>query len=565
MVFIPPDVSSNTTVTVTVTVTALGTGTNAVDGTSDTDDDGEVFIVNFVSGLPDASAPNVTIAAVSSVDEDSTLALSASVSGGTYDALSYAWSIETGGGSIVGSGANVVFIPPDVSADTVGQVRVTVTASGTGTNAVLATFDTDTDTEVFTVNFVSGLPDASAPNVTIAAVSSVDEDSTLALSASVSGGTYDALSYAWVVVTGGGSIGGSGANVTYNPPDVSSDTSVTVRVTVTALGTGTNALELSEDTDTDTEVFTVNFVAVSVASVPTNLRANLIMANQFTTLWDPPSTFGTGTFVRYEIRYQVQGAPVGGWIARGSTESLHHHGPDVGHDIRLAGARRHDRRKRGDRDPGDDNDMNTDEFRDVLSYLGVEPPHGIWPGVRGVGPPLNPGRTMQAWEATQWNPPAQFPEFGVDPHASPKPDWATLRDTGTLLRQAAPEETLRAAIVFLEAAQLPDVLPTTRGAWHFHPWDGAKPTWGSLVAIGNRARLRLESRERIMRAYGEETIEEEILLRLRGGQTPEQDLERERLRGRYSALVAYIQSEDRTSAEIAGFDPTDDAHWTGDD
>ena len=41
--------------------------------------------------LPDASAPTVTIAAVSSVDENSTQALSASVSGGTYDALSYAW------------------------------------------------------------------------------------------------------------------------------------------------------------------------------------------------------------------------------------------------------------------------------------------------------------------------------------------------------------------------------------------------------------------------------------------------------------------------------------------
>ena len=60
-------------------------------------------------------------------------------------------------------------------------------------------------------------PDAVAPDVTIGAVTEVDEDGTLALSASVSGGTYDSIAYAWAVDSGGGTIAGTGASVTYNP------------------------------------------------------------------------------------------------------------------------------------------------------------------------------------------------------------------------------------------------------------------------------------------------------------------------------------------------------------
>ena len=128
--------------------------------------------------LSDAAAPNVTIAAVGSVDEDDTLALSASVSGGTYDSLSYAWSVISGGGSIAGGGANVTYDPPNVSSDTAVTVRCTVTATGTGNNAENGTSDTDADDEIFTVNVVTTRRYRlqNAPNVTIAAVGSVDED-----------------------------------------------------------------------------------------------------------------------------------------------------------------------------------------------------------------------------------------------------------------------------------------------------------------------------------------------------------------------------------------------------
>ena len=234
-------------------------------GTSDTETDTERFTVIPAGAdpppLPDAEAPNVTIEAVASVEDDATLALSATVSGGTYDTLTYAWSVVSGGGSIAGSGASVTYTPPDVSANTAVEVQVTVTAGGRGIFARTGTSDTETDTERFTVIQAGTdpppLPDAEAPNVTIDTVSFVEDDDTLTLSATVSGGTYDDLTYTWSVVSGGGTITGSGASVTYTPPDVSSNTAVEVQVTVTATGTGANATDGTSATATDTEPFTV--------------------------------------------------------------------------------------------------------------------------------------------------------------------------------------------------------------------------------------------------------------------------------------------------------------------
>ena len=51
--------------------------------------------------------------------------------------------------------------------------------------------------------------------------------------------------------------------MTYNPPSVSSDTTVVVSVTVTARGTGTVATDGTIDTDSDTEAFTVNDVTTT--------------------------------------------------------------------------------------------------------------------------------------------------------------------------------------------------------------------------------------------------------------------------------------------------------------
>ena len=91
----------------------------------------------------------------------------------------------------------------------------------------------------------------------------------MTLQASVSGGTYDALSYAFTVVSGSGSLSGSGDSRTYNPS--AGETSANIRVTVTATGDGTNATDNSSDTDEDTETFTVR-EAITVASINTTGR-----------------------------------------------------------------------------------------------------------------------------------------------------------------------------------------------------------------------------------------------------------------------------------------------------
>lgn len=262
--------------------------------------------------LLDAAAPTVTIAAVAGVNEGDTLDLSVSVSGGTFDTLTYAWDIRFGGGTLDNADTSApTYNAPAVASDTSARVRCIVTANGNGGNAATGTSDTNSDTEDFTVLNVVGLPDAAAPAVTIAAVTEVDEGDTLALSASVAGGTYDALAYAWVIVSGGGSISNANTSApTYNAPSVSADATARVRCTVTATGTGTNAATGTSDTDTDTEDFTVrddatppgDVLALSDWPVPSGetaiIRA-LIEAGSPDLYNSPDQTFGdtTGTLL----------------------------------------------------------------------------------------------------------------------------------------------------------------------------------------------------------------------------------------------------------------------------
>ena len=126
------------------------------------------------TSLPGADAPTVTIDAVSSVNEGGSVTLRARVSGGTYDALSYAWSIilGSGAGSLASTtGESVAFNAGQVSDNTSVTVRCTVTARGTGTNAASGSSDTASDDETFTVNDVPAVPDRapSAPGMTIRA------------------------------------------------------------------------------------------------------------------------------------------------------------------------------------------------------------------------------------------------------------------------------------------------------------------------------------------------------------------------------------------------------------
>ena len=227
--------------TVSVTVTRGGLSRS----------DSEIVTVNDV---PVAITLTATIPAVGSVNEGTSTSHSVTVGGTATGAITYSWSVS-GDGTISGSstGSTVTVVADSVgSGDGSYTVSVSITRGGLSAS----------DSESVTVNDVPvvTLPDAVAPTVTIAAVSSVDEDDTQALSVSLSGGTYDDVdSYTWAVDSGGGTITGSGASVTYNPPNVASNTAVTVSCSVQVSGDGTTAKDNTTATGSDTESFTVNY------------------------------------------------------------------------------------------------------------------------------------------------------------------------------------------------------------------------------------------------------------------------------------------------------------------
>ena len=157
-------------------------------------------------------------------------------------------------------------LPGGIAFDTTTrEIDGTPTAAGTGTITITATNSAGSDT--WTVGYTF-LPVAVAPTVTIAAVADFDETDTATLTASVSGGIYDTLSYLWDIRFGGGSLSATtGASVTYTPADVTADTSVRVRCRVTGAGTGTNAGDGTSNTKQGIVEFDVLFVADLVAPV----------------------------------------------------------------------------------------------------------------------------------------------------------------------------------------------------------------------------------------------------------------------------------------------------------
>jgi len=258
-------------------------------------------------GVGDACDPTCAISGGGDLCEDGTLALEATVSGGT-EPYTYVWSATCG--SISGSGDSVTFTPHDVTMDTVCTVTLTVTddngcvttcstmvmvhASPTAgftaptvcyctdtqftdastvsspqwpnfgdrvvpLNAIVAwSWDFDGDgledsnvqhpawhfassgehTVKLTVTDMYGCTDDYEATVTIYETPTCDlggpyevcDNSTLGLSATVTGGTAP-FDYAWSASCG--SIGGTGADVTFTPDDVTSDRDCIVTLTVT--------------------------------------------------------------------------------------------------------------------------------------------------------------------------------------------------------------------------------------------------------------------------------------------------------------------------------------------
>ena len=240
-----PTVTATKDVAIGLSLKAKGTGTKADPGTSATVNATAVNAsVTDTPLLPLAVAPSVTIDAVANGNENTTVKLTASISGGTYDGLDYLWSV--GGGTLDDATLeSPTWTRPAVSADTEYNINLRVTANGTGTNArsgsstqknaghVVAT--------VLDVPVTPVTPNASAPAVAINNIAAGREGTTVVLGATLTGGTYDAIDYAWTVAEGTLD-DATLAAPTWTRPTVTATKNVAVGLSITAKGTGTNAV-----------------------------------------------------------------------------------------------------------------------------------------------------------------------------------------------------------------------------------------------------------------------------------------------------------------------------------
>ena len=148
--------------------------------------------------------------------------------------------------------------------------------------------------------------------------------------------------------------------------------------------------------------------------------------------------------------------------------------------------------------------MTREEFNLALNWLREQDPplalpFGMTPGEEPGG--NAPTFTAETWDLYQWNPPGPLPvpEGAFDESASPKPTWAMI-----------------------QAALAPAQLAQARAA-----------ALSELDDICQR---------KIIAAYGATSMDKEILLRLRNGETPAQNTERDRLRGLHETQEAAINA-----------------------
>ena len=251
-------------------VVAKGTGTNAAQGTIDTSEDHEIFVVQGlttgpVGGKPDAEAPTVTLVSdQNTVEVNGVVNFATSITGGEYDTLEYDWTIIIGGGSFTGgSGGKRTFTAGTVAGNV--TVECTVTVTGIGITSRASTSDSRSVTKTITVTGTTGDPPpeltarAVAPQVSIAAIADQEPLTTLRFDVDLDGGTYDApIEYAWSIVSGGGTIVGSttdSRNFWYMTP--ASAATVVIQCVVSVRGYGRNAVSGTTDDETAIVTFDV--------------------------------------------------------------------------------------------------------------------------------------------------------------------------------------------------------------------------------------------------------------------------------------------------------------------
>ena len=222
----------------------VGSGTIRIRATNSAGTDDWTVAYTFAAALPDVDAPTVTIDTVAAGNENTMVQLGATVSGGTYDTIEYAWTVS-GGMLDDSTSATPTWMRPEVTADQQFTIGLTVTARGTGTVAADGTSDTATAAAVMaTVRNVVVTPAASAPMVMIDTVPNGAPDSMVQLGATLAGGAYDEIDYAWSV--GAGALDDdTAAAPTWTRPNA--DGAADIGLSITVRGTGTNALDGTSD------------------------------------------------------------------------------------------------------------------------------------------------------------------------------------------------------------------------------------------------------------------------------------------------------------------------------
>ena len=156
--------------------------------------------------------------------------------------------------------------------------------------------------------------------------------------------------------------------------------------------------------------------------------------------------------------------------------------------------------------------MNREQFKLAINWLRQQyqdPPFKLpfdaMPGETPDGDEIV--FTEDTWNSHRWNPPGAvaYPPDTFDADASPKPTWAMIQ----------------AALAPAELAQAKD-----------------------------RAIVELHElcRRKITAAYGAASLDDEVLLRLRDGETAAQNTERDRLRGRFQTQKTAINGAATTAA-----------------
>ena len=198
-------------------------------------------------GLPGAEAPALVVFAPDA-DEGSTSQITATVTGGTYDDISFDYEVVSGGGSVDADG---LYTAGQVDADTEVVYQVTAVVTGDGTTAAEGTSAEVSQTGTLTV--LNVLPDAVAPTMTVSAPD-VLEGGTSQVSTSATGGTYDEIDYDFAIVSGPATVDTYGL-ITAGQVDY--DALVIFEVTGMVSGEGTEAAEGTSDEVTVTGSLTV--------------------------------------------------------------------------------------------------------------------------------------------------------------------------------------------------------------------------------------------------------------------------------------------------------------------